>query len=638
MPHLRPRGEVVTLVLRVETNGEVLGEFSLEEAPLVLQLQDAATGRLLTTLTLEPGEDLPRAEPPAYDDREPDEEAPPYEPEPVRPSFTLSTLGELPSLDVEGLYQDETADLSLGGETTLAAGLRRIREAAAQGIINFELPEDSLSSELEPPPTERVPRPLAIAPKDEPGPGEEPSPEAAPLGERTTFRRAPEPSTQERVPKANFGVLPTDEPSPVPAPEQDRSITRTMSPVLADRIHDDEEGGDASQLTITEHNAAELMGRPTISNEVAAEEGDGPPTRVSGASFMPSPIAPEPPPEDTVSQPAGDPTRPLPAERSRLEVSPVAVHTDFAEEDESPTVVGEAPEASEPRAGEHGFGQGSARAFHRLEDPSVVEPPGAYDELPVPPQIRREPGDDLSLSLPYDPGLTDASVDDLSLSLAMDDRTITPSEASLSLPVPAEGFYTGDDEDDITLPLPEEDSSEEEDTGEIEHERTATRAMGAMSMEPLGSPQPIAPRLMDTTAGFARDPSTERMEGAEVWFRRSGEWTPRGALNLGQHVQAFGGMVRCDDNGGLVVLAGPRLHGSATLPSGELRQLHSGQQSVRLPAGTSVIMWCGEQGIYVRSNTASESSGPVLDQGPVVYRRPPRSRSWKPPASDLEET
>jgi hypothetical protein len=252
---------------------------------------------------------------------------------------------------------------------------------------------------------------------------------------------------------------------------------------------------------------------------------------------------------------------------------------------------------------------------------------GEYDELPVHGHRTLAPlDDDLSLSLPYDPGRTDASIPELSLGTGQIEFSTSNHEHSLSLPLPDGSAYGPADDDDLSLPMPE---------GLVVEPALPSPASQLLSAS-LGKPHAVVPRL-DTTGGFERDPSTERLEGAEVWFRRGGEWTPRGALSLGQHVQAFGGMVRCDDSGGLVVLAGPRLHGSATLPSGELRQIQSGQQAVQLPPGTSVILWQGEQGIYVRSNVPADVSAPLLDREPAAQPRAARSRSWKPPRSDLED-
>lgn len=93
---------------------------------------------------------------------------------------------------------------------------------------------------------------------------------------------------------------------------------------------------------------------------------------------------------------------------------------------------------------------------------------------------------------------------------------------------------------------------------------------------------------------------------------------PRGTMTVRQHVQAFGGMVRCDDQGGLIVLPGSRLNGSATLPSGDTVHIEAGGSSVKLPPGSSVILWNGEQGLYVRSNVLPDPSG--TEDNPL-YRR-----------------
>ncbi len=637
---------MTVLVLRVECHGTVLGEFPLQGEPLVLRLQDGESGRVVTTLTLEPGQPVRAAQPP-------------------RTGF-----GALPPLAVDGnLYQDETVDLVLSNEDTLAKGIARIREAArgSQGTINVQLPPSQGEPELlelsEPSQSADqllVAKAAPIAPssreESDPGVGQQGSP-----GPRPGRDSAP-PMEPEASPELTEQDAPALVPG-LPTPEHDRSVTRTLSNGLVDLLEQAEREARAANVarpTVTEAIASDEAGRVTsVDSGLDDVDVEGPPTRVSSEPFIPRPIAPEPPPEG--SAPGSEDTRVLTDSESGtiLPVDQVYrdVGTDFAEDDDEPvTVVAQAPGRAHGRRplarGEYdelpvGRGRSSNDdlSLGMPQDPSLVGPRSNYDELPVPEQDqRRDFDDDLSLSMPYDAGLTDASIADLSLPVPASEGEYTGAQAdpslSLSLPMPAANLYEAGTDDDITLPLPEESESAglHEPLAEMVGEPTVSNAFAGLQVNALAAPQPVTPRLLDTTAGFDRDPSTERLEGAEVWFRRGGEWTPRGALNLGQHVQAFGGMVRCDDNGGLVVLAGPRLHGSATMPSGELRQIGSGQQAVHLPPGTSVILWQGEQGIYVRSNVASDASGPMLDQGPVVYRRPPRSQTWRPPASDLDET
>jgi hypothetical protein len=620
------------LVLRVECQGEVLGEFPLEGESLVLRLQDGDSGRLISTLTIEPAE----AE------------------QPVQPA--RARLEGLPRLSASGdLFQDETVDLVLSNDDTLARGVAEIRARAgsAPGTINVQLPSSRSEPELlELSETTGASGALELSP-DEQGPDtlRLEKPEPLPVDREAVTARS-------RPGEARLGPLAVSPPEPertepeppLPAaPEQDRSITRNLSDEMqeliaaaARRTH---EAAEEGRPTITEPLASEESARPTFvePDEVGELEAEGPPTRVSRDPFLPQPIAPQEP-----GVHGGEETRSVSDHEAGTELqdeSEPVVGTDFADDDDEPvTVVAKTPssERGAAQAARAAVLDEELRSARHPEDPGLVGPTAGYDEMPVPPQDRRQYDDDLSLSLPFEPGLTDASIGELSLPVPAltDERSEFSADLSLSLPLPV-GLYEAASDDDITLPLPEEGSdasAESQRLVEIVQERTVTSGIGAMKLDTLGEPQPVQPRLLDTTGGFERDPSTERLEGAEVWFRRHGEWTPRGALNLGQHVQAFGGMVRCDDSGGLVVLAGPRLHGSATLPSGELRQINSGQQAIHLPAGTSVIMWQGEQGIYVRSNVAPDASGPVLDQGPVVYRRPPRSRAWKPPASDLDET
>jgi hypothetical protein len=654
---------VAVFVLRVESQGKVLGEFPLEDEALVLQLQDASSGELVTTLTLEPAA---------------------VQRETAQPA--LATFGGLPPLPMgDELYKDETMDLVLSNDETISRGLAAIRREArgAPGIINIELPSSSPQDQPDPEAVSAEPVAVPVAPQ-------EPEVDTFIEGpEHHVIRREREklslmaelahdpqravPVGGDPLPESQIPTISEDEPAqpegtevepqpPGPPPAaQDRSVTRTLSNGLADLIDAaDNESKQPGRPTVTESLPSAEAARPTHVDLGAVSEADeGPPTRVSREPFMPSPVLPSAP-DQVRARAIHDDTRPLPdpefGTEQEVAERPQFVPTDFADEgDEAVTVVAKAPvsrpEARSPLvAGEYDElpvgrstrGHGDDLSLGLPQDPSLVGPRG-YDELPVPPQPRREVGDDLSLSLPYDPNMTDASIDELSLPVPADGGVHTAGVAdpslSLSLPMPTGAAFEADSDDDITLPLPEDSSevSEHEALDLMTAEPTVTNALGGMQLSALGNPQPVKPRLMDTTAGFERDPSTERLEGAEVWFRRGGEWTPRGALNLGQHVQAFGGMVRCDDNGGLVVLAGPRLHGSATMPSGELRQIRSGQQAVHLPPGTSVIMWQGEQGIYVRSNVAADASGPVLDQGPVVYRRPPRSQAWTPPVSDLDD-
>jgi hypothetical protein len=594
---------VAELVLRVESRGQLLGEFPLQKQQLVLQLRDALTGQAVSTLTIEPALE------------EPLQASPEAQPE-----------------QGGGLFQDETVDLRLSNDDTLARGLMRIREAAraAPSTVNVQLP---------------------IAPHDEPDVLEAVE-ESLPLptGQGGASFGAAAADDAHRA-EARLDALPPraeSAPSP-PSRDEDRSITRALSHGLEDFRHlmppPVQDELEESQSTQTQPIESEEHARPTFieAQEEPQEHDEGPPTRISNETLVPLPIAPGPDPErraemaveETLSLGSVEDAYP-PSRSDPRPVRPLDVATDFADDDDdAPTVVGQDPSAlvGQPQPVAPSAPDLSQRS--RPEDPGLVGMSGAYDEMPVPEQRAGREDDDLSLSMPYQPGLTDASIDDLSLPVPGSEHTASvDASLSLSLPLPASGLFEAESDDDITLPLPEASSfsGEHEELGSPVPEPTVTSHIAPFSVEPLGVPQVVRPRLMDTTAGFARDPSTERLEGAEVWFRRQGEWTPRGALALGQHVQAFGGMVRCDDTGGLVVLAGPRLHGSATMPSGELRQIDAGQQAVRLPAGTSVILWHGEQGIYVRSNMARDAGADSSD--PAAQERSQRSRSWSPPGSD----
>jgi len=564
---------VKELVLRVEVGGELLGEFPLTAESLTLRLEDVASGQLVSTLVIQPA-------------------------------------SERSSADAQ--YRDKTLDLAEPAEPAPA----KVTERRPPEIINFQIPpppeapqpqhEDTTGSDELEMPTESI-----AGARPEPDPPAPPPPPPPSLTERPDDSEEPnaglDRSITHTLTDGAFLFEQLDElraSSPEEAAELLQAVTNELP-----------EGGQRPRAVPVAPDLVEELGRSTdvvLDDESEAETGRH--------VFPPAPAG----------------VQELHGLRG---AGPSIVPTDFAEEeDEAVTVV-----ARQPGEDHRAFRHGSS------EPGRVSGGGGEYDELPVPGHGRRQMGDDLSLSLPYDPathGLSlplplgaDSSMDDLSLSLSMmGDRTATGGDdpsLSLSLPMPeSRVLYQAASDDDLSLPLPEE-SSPPLDPAQA-GEPTATHHAGAFELGALNRPHAVPPRLIDTTAGFERDPSTERLEGAEVWFRRSGEWTPRGALSFGQHVQAFGGMVRCDDQGGLVVLAGPRLGGSATLPSGELQQISSGQQAVHLPPGTSVILWQGEQGLYVRSNVASDGSEPG-DGGPVVYRRQPRPRSWKPPRSDLDE-
>ncbi|MFH1470035.1 MAG: hypothetical protein ABIO70_36965 [Pseudomonadota bacterium] len=549
------------LVLRVEAEGRLLGEFPLEAGPLTLRLQEAGSGRVISTTTYsggDPGAEAPADGPPVGADLYRDETVD------LSPAMAASLRLELPSPGGEGAVQE------VHGAVFAAAAEEEPEVIEASESLDAGLPSDASM----PPPAPAGEEPPAV-PEDEDA-GEE--------FEGTETRGTALPAV----------------PAP-PRPELDRSVTHALPdttydllqaaglgllegpPTHTDPIPED----DSSQATLVERpvpDAVSLLdaGRPTTG---------GPDRESSSVSFLA--------PDDPSAAVGG---------YGRLSAGPTIIPSDFAEEDEAVTVVAQQPGA------EHGDGRGAPGH-------------GEYDELPVHGHRTLAPvDDDLSLSLPYDPGKTDASIPELSLGTSPLEFSSSDLDHSLSLPLPDGNLYGPSDDDDLSLPMPEG----------LVVEPPERSSAGDLLAASLGRPHAVTPRL-DTTGGFERDPSTERLEGAEVWFRRGGEWTPRGALSLGQHVQAFGGMVRCDDSGGLVVLAGPRLHGSATLPSGELRQVQSGQQAVQLPPGTSVILWQGEQGIYVRSNVPADVSGPLMAPEPAAQPRTTRSRSWKPPRSDLED-
>ncbi len=475
------------LVLRVECQGEVLGEFPLEGESLVLRLQDGDSGRLISTLTLEPAE----AE------------------QPVQPA--RARLEGLPPLSASGdLFQDETVDLVLSNDDTLARGVAEIRARAgsAPGTINVQLPSSRSEPELlELSETTGASGALELSP-DEQGPDtlRLEKPEPLPVDREAVTARS-------RPGEARLGPLAVSPPEPertepeppLPAaPEQDRSITRNLSDEMqeliaaaARRTH---EAAEEGRPTITEPLASEESARPTFvePDEVGELEAEGPPTRVSRDPFLPQPIAPQEP-----GVHGGEETRSVSDHEAGTELqdeSEPVVGTDFADDDDEPvTVVAKTPssERGAAQAARAAVLDEELRSARHPEDPGLVGPTAGYDEMPVPPQDRRQYDDDLSLSLPFEPGLTDASIGELSLPVPAltDERSEFSADLSLSLPLPV-GLYEAASDDDITLPLPEEGSdasAESQRLVEIVQERTVTSGIGAMKLDTLGEPQPVQP-------------------------------------------------------------------------------------------------------------------------------------------------
>lgn len=287
--------------------------------------------------------------------------------------------------------------------------------------------------------------------------------------------------------------------------------------------------------------------------------------------------------------------------------------------DEGDTLVANAPQAAAARK----LGPGA-------EPPTTARDNGLYDEVPVQARGLRAP-----TLIP--PAQTRPPDDDISLSLEASGRHSSrlPGD-DLSLPVASVGL--GLDrlpDDDFTMPMPEDGQlplSDDIDLGRDDSEplvRSSRSSSRAPARAAEGAGARAAERRRSDTTGMTIH------EAAEVWFRQAGEWIPRGTLTRGQNVSAFGGMVKCDNRGGLEVSTGARLAGSATLPSGESVPVVAGKETIRFPPGTSVILWSGDLGFYVRSNVQG-SSGAMDD--PSSYQRqggPPRS--WQNPRSDYDD-
>jgi len=149
-----------------------------------------------------------------------------------------------------------------------------------------------------------------------------------------------------------------------------------------------------------------------------------------------------------------------------------------------------------------------------------------------------------------------------------------PSEPRL----PFHGELPRLDGDDLTMPLPDPGGPS----------LPPAREQGDDLTMPL-------PDLTDT--GKLSAPSAR----AEVWRRVNESWEPAGQLPPGHQVTAYGGSVALRRDGTVVVKAGSRLQGSATLPDGRVQPIDQNSPPQNLPAGTTIMLRRGEQGIYVRS-------------------------------------
>lgn len=238
--------------------------------------------------------------------------------------------------------------------------------------------------------------------------------------------------------------------------------------------------------------------------------------------------------------------------------------------------------------------------------------PGEYDEVPVArTSSSRSAGDDLSLPVAMaDKASARRATDDLSLSLEVSGRSVD------RLP-----------DDDFTMPMPEDGMADNDDVELLTDDSEPYLRTPATTE---GGQRPETRRRSETIG------STTIHEAAEVWFRQAGEWIPRGTLTRGQHVQAFGGMVRCDPRGGLEVTSGARLAGSATLPSGESVPVVASREAVRFPPGTSIILWSGDLGFYVRSNVPPDAASIGTDD-PATFTRPGLPPTWRSGRTDFDD-
>jgi hypothetical protein len=131
------------------------------------------------------------------------------------------------------------------------------------------------------------------------------------------------------------------------------------------------------------------------------------------------------------------------------------------------------------------------------------------------------------------------------------------------------------DGDDITLPLPE-----------------ATASLQRVERQP------------DTSEPVLHDPAT-------VWVQNGGEWRAAGELHPKQRVSTLGGWIKNSKSSRLVVMPGPRLSGSATLPDGRTIEIAAGSEAMSFPPGASVLLGDGEHGLYVRSEPLLPEAHPA---------------------------
>ena len=106
------------------------------------------------------------------------------------------------------------------------------------------------------------------------------------------------------------------------------------------------------------------------------------------------------------------------------------------------------------------------------------------------------------------------------------------------------------------------------------------------------------PDALEEPTPVSSEPLNESVQ--EVWFYKDGGWLPRGWLAPGQRASLRGGVVRCLQDGSLLVSPGLNFTIAAALPGGEQFQAEPGHKPIRFPSETSVTLWDGQRGLHVR--------------------------------------
>lgn len=148
-----------------------------------------------------------------------------------------------------------------------------------------------------------------------------------------------------------------------------------------------------------------------------------------------------------------------------------------------------------------------------------------------------------------------------------------------------------------------------------------------VSHRPLGDD--LTMPLPEATAEISASIDVE----AELWVRMGSQWQRRGALKPGQKASFLGAKVRLKRNGVLVVEPGPSLSGGAELPNGGEREIHAGQEPMRFPPGTSVILTAPQgRGFYVKNRLGDTGFRAIVEHSSDgVFP----TNTYVPPTSDL---